>query len=391
MWSRLLVAACFAAANAEEAGCGAAEDIGSMHRCRPSTDALAFMYETQANQTAAAREVPSFYMHLSGLHDFTPMLSCFWSFAKQHTSEANLPQLNAATSDLLLLKRMATHPKRTRSPEEAEIHVIASPFGLAYGISGANGNQSSDEDGSGPFGCGTLRQYYNQTKAIAAAIEQSPYFQRQQGRNFLLVSSGNKPLSELLGPELHNVLQSGPATLATTNSGPAGQATFGGLKKVLLPQQVGMELEDEADEVYEENPRRARSSVFSYHHAVDQAASQWANMQDDLCQEVWGELNCQKGDPACKGGPASAVFDCDSDEVAHKATSAAREGMQWDYLNSTFCLVPTDGRLASNRLFQTLASGCVPVVLGDFETVRPRPPTPPGSDFPLVLTTAPHP
>ena len=98
-----------------------------------------------------------------------------------------------------------------------------------------------------------------------------------------------------------------------------------------------------------------------------QAALQWANMQDDLCQEVWGELNCQKGDPACKGGPASAVFDCDSDEVAHKATSAAREGMQWDYLNSTFCLVPTDGRLASNRLFQTLASGCVPVVLGDPE------------------------
>ena len=80
----------------------------------------------------------------------------------------------------------------------------------------------------------------------------------------------------------------------------------------------------------------------------------------------------------------SAVFDCDSDEVAHKATSAAREGMQWDYLNSTFCLVPTDGRLASNRLFQTLASGCVPVVLGDFETVRPTHPHPP---TPLVLTT----
>jgi hypothetical protein len=371
MWSRLVVAACFAAANAEDAGCGSAEDVGSMHRCRPSTDALALMYETQANQTANVRDVPSFYMHLSGLHDFTPMLSCFWSFAKQHTSEANLPQLNAATSDLLLLKRMATHPKRTRSPEEAEIHVIASPFGLAYGISGANGNQSSDEDGSGPFGCGTLRQYYNQTKAIAAAIEQSPYFQRQQGRNFLLVSSGNKPLSELLGPELHNVLQSGPATLATTNSGPAGQATFGGLKKVLLPQQVGMELEDEADEVFEESPRRARSSAFSYHHAVDQVASQWANMQDDLCQEVWGELNCQKGDASCKGGAGNAVFDCDSDEVAHKATSATRDGLQWDYLNSTFCLVPTDGRLASNRLFQTLASGCVPVVLGDFETVYP--------------------
>ena len=342
-----------------------------MHRCRPSTEALALMYETQANQTATVRDVPSFYMHLSGLHDFTPMLSCFWSFAKQHTSEANLPQLNAATSDLLLLKRMATHPKRTRSPEDAEIHVIASPFGLAYGISGANGNQSSDEAGSGPFGCGTLRQYYNQTKAIAAAIEQSPYFQRQQGRNFLLVSSGNKPLSELLGPELHNVLQSGPATLATTNSGPAGQATFGGLKKVLLPQQVGMELEDEADEVFEESPRRARSSAFSYHHAVDQVASQWANMQDDLCQEVWGELNCQKGDASCKGGAGNAVFDCDSEEVAHKATSAARDGLQWDYLNSTFCLVPTDGRLASNRLFQTLASGCVPVVLGDFETVYP--------------------
>ena len=364
--SLLLCAAASAVSADSLSTCEPTTDMGAMHRCRPSSDSLAALYEARQNQTTAIlRDIPSFYMHLSGLHDFTPMLSCFWAFAKLHTTEANLPQLNAATSDLLLLKRMATHPKRTKSPEEAEMHIIASPFGLAYGIAGANGNESSDQSEKGPFGCGTLKQYYNQTAAIAGSIQNSPYFQRQQGRNFLLVSSGNKPLSELLGPELHSVLQMGPATLATTNSGPAGQPTFDGLKKVLLPQQVGMELEGEADEVFASVPRASRTSQFAYHHAPDQASSQWANMQEDLCQDVWSELNCQKGDSQCKGGPGSAVFDCDSDEVTHMNTSAAREDLQWDYLNSTFCLVPTDGRLASNRLFQSLASGCVPVIQPD--------------------------
>ena len=45
---------------------------------------------------------------------------------------------------------------------------------------------------------------------------------------------------------------------------------------------------------------------------------------------MWSELNCQTGERGCKGGPEAAVFDCDSDEVAHKNTSAARAGLQWD-------------------------------------------------------------
>ena len=321
------------------------EAMGDFHLCRPSVSALASLHPREK----PPEDMPRFYMHMSGTFDFTKKLTCFWSFAKKNPSAANLASLRKATSDLLLLKRMSTHPKRTKNWLEADLHVLGSPFSLAYGIAGGGNGTVDDQEANGPFNCGSLAEYYNHTSEIAKEVASWPFYENDKARKVLLVGSGDEPIKQLLGEKLHGVLSAGPATLVTTGSGPASQSDFWGLRKLLVPPQMSASFEKEAANA----ASAGRPEQFTYLPSADRAAQ---NLNEDFCRDLSKQLG--------ERSTTNTKFECSLQPTAQG------QGFEFEYLNSTFCIVPTGTFASPSQLFASLTAGCVPIVMGDYEHVQ---------------------
>jgi len=323
----------------------AQETMGDFHVCRPSVSSLALLHPSEP----ASQDMPRFFMHLAGTFDFTKKLTCFWSFAKKNPSAANLASMRKATSDLLLLKRMANHPKRTKNWLDADLHVLASPFSLAFGIAGGGNGTVDEQQANGPFNCGSLAEYYNHTSEIAKEVASWPFYQNDKASKVLLISSGDEPIKQLLGENLHSVLSAGPATLVTTGSGPASQSEFWGLKKLLVPPQMSAAFEKEAANVASDG----RLEHFTYLPSADRAAQ---NLNEDFCHALSKQLG--------EHSTISTKFECSTQPTVQG------QGFEFEYLNSTFCIIPAGTFASPSQLFASLTAGCVPVVMGDYDHVQ---------------------
>ena len=190
--------------------------------------------------------------------------------------------------------------------------------------------------------------------ALAAGLEALPSFQRSGGRNFLFVTTHYNPV-RIFGLRLLGVLQAGPAWIATADKSfgemqilrPRGEGL------VTIPYKAHYLLEAAA---WDQTRRSAPGLTFMFHGCTKRSSPE-------------GELRGTFVDMLRDLPGASLVtvsYSCDHQYATDlDLTRQASRFTVATYLNASFCFVLPGDSPTSRRLFDGLAAGCMPIVMGD--------------------------
>ena len=203
-------------------------------------------------------KLPNFYLHEEGVFDFSKDVSCFVKSIGGVTGvddfDRRMPAEAAAhMADLWYLDRFRKHPNRVMDPELAHLHVIGVPLATVYRAHRGNADQVELlSSARGPHGCGNLDAYYASLEPLAQYINNSYYWQRRGGRDWLLLNSYPK-IREVLGPHLFPMLLGAPAIITTADRSSAQfaelairdpYAPFPALVPTIIPYKAAFQLDD---------------------------------------------------------------------------------------------------------------------------------------------------
>jgi len=232
-------------------------------------------------------KLPSFFLHEEGVFDFAKPISCFvrsiGGVAGVDDFDRRMPAEAAAhMADLWYLDGFRRHPNRVMDPEKAHLHVIGAPLATVYRAHRGNADQVELlSSARGPHGCGNLDAYYTSLEPLAQYINNSYYWQRRGGRDWLLLNSYPK-IREVLGPHLYPMLLSAPAIITTADRTSAQfaelavrdpHAPFPALVPTLIPYKAAFQLDDASwvnvEWMASYGKEKPRQASLMFHGATD--------------------------------------------------------------------------------------------------------------------------
>jgi len=215
-------------------------------------------------------------------------------------------------------------------------------------------------------------------------------------------------LNDVLGPELLNTLLSGPAIFTSSDRNYVDfKAINETVTPTVVPYKAHYRLEDFAWLQVDAQPR-ARTSSVMFHGSTGRGRSNArrpnAYVEGELRQEICDRLGPKLADhslrcvqdqwkqavaeesSALRGRSIGEYLKTDGNRtwVAPKGKLADPSTLE-AYLNSKICLVPAGDTPTSRRLFDSMAAGCLPVLMAPAEDIMPNLPFPKAINWPQTV------
>ena len=314
-----------------------------------------------------------FFLHEEGVFNMSDVLTCLHESFNVTQGVDGFdrlpPDIDMHLTDMWLIERMRSHPLRVHDPDKAKLHVIGAPLSSAWRtITTVQTFLFSNR-------CGTWETHKERTNAIADKLQNMKAFQATKGRNFLLLNSYYFT-ADTLGSELLSLLTEGPAIFTVADHFFKQSLPGGPLAKInpiVLPYKASGLAEDYAFE----EPRKGappRPIQFMFHGDIKRK-----------CKPAQAAEGCKRDlilrlDEALHRTPALAtsIHTFSFDEMLAKyAYGSAYDPSPFlkvtnfthnKQSRSRFCLIPSGDTPTSRRLYDALASGCIPVVMAEFDT-----------------------
>ena len=334
----------------------------------------------------------SFFLHDEGEFNMSDVLDCLHdSFNVTEGADGFdglPPDVEMHLTDMWLIDRLRSHPMRTYDVGSADFHVIGAPLASAWRtVTTVQTFLKSNK-------CGTWESHRIRANAIARRLKGMKQFQATRGRNFLLLNSYYFT-SDALGPELLALLMTGPSLFTAADHFFKQSLPGGPLAKVnpiILPYKASPLAEASA---WEDAPEeRNRPIQYMFHGDLKRKctpAQAAEGCKRDLILDLEDELH---KDP--KLNTSFNAFSYDKLLKRYEYNGPFKPDMFRDHqtfshskrMRSQFCLIPSGDTPTSRRLYDALASGCIPVVMAEFETYAINLPFQRSIDWPRMLIFA---
>ena len=314
-----------------------------------------------------------FFLHEEGVFNMSDVLTCLHESFNVTQGVDGFdrlpPDIDMHLTDMWLIERMRSHPLRVHDPDKAQLHVIGAPLSSAWRtITTVQTFLFSNR-------CGTWETHKERTNAIADKLQNMKAFQATKGRNFLLLNSYYFT-ADTLGSELLSLLTAGPAIFTVADHF-FKQSLPGGPLAKINPIVLPYKASGLAEEMAFEEPRKGappRPVQFMFHGDIKRK-----------CKPAQAAEGCKRDlilrlDEALHRTPALAtsIHTFSFDEMLAKyAYGSAYDPSPFlkvtnfthtKQSRSRFCLIPSGDTPTSRRLYDALASGCIPVVMAEFDT-----------------------
>ena len=238
-------------------------------------------------------------------------------------------------SDHFLVNALRAHPHRTHEKGIATVHVLAAL----------------------PFASWVLeapQKHEHRMSAMAEGLKRLPRY--LAGEPFVLVMS-HWNVREVLGPELLEVLRNGRAVLATADSRfPDLTGPLHWLSTVVMPYRAHHMAE--ADAFARETPVRdtVRSNNFMF-HGMASRKTRWPELRATMVKilQKLPHTDVFESTLANLKAPHHQVPASEQSQAADRAVASMKA--------TAVCPVPEGDTWTSRRLFDALATGCVPLLI----------------------------
>ena len=368
--------------------------------CAPSVATMTRLIAPTENTQFKLARAP-FFLHETGVFNMSDSLACIRQIAEAADDDdpvtlgANVAE---HMTDIQLVQRLREHPLRVQDPAQARLHVIGAPLVSVFHflwhvnelrklMSGASSAHPTLKLLEACGKAGTLEYHRARAREMAAALKALPAFKEHSGRNFLALGTSYLA-AQAFGPDLLQLLLVGPALFTSSDKyyhlpGQLGVATSSWLSRadpIILPYKASALMEKDAWErpssTVDTAPRptkimfRGRMERECGGRHLDEEGC----LRGSVLSGIASRLNASLNVSIASVNAEKIVFD-------RAATSRLSEETLSMYTHSDFCLVPAGDTPTSRRLYDALASGCVPVVLADFERIAPNLPFPRSIDW----------
>lgn len=352
-----------AASAAAASGTAATEDPSSA--CRPSWGEITAMQRPQPDRHVT---LPQFFLHEGpALAAFDESVRCFMSSAGVDPLTLDFddrlrPFVAEHMTELWLLRRLRGHAQRTKNQTQARVHIIGAPV-FTSRLAGLRGCDS-DEDLRDGAGSGHERRMRN----LRHELEAVRGFQSSKGRDYFIVMT-HSDVERDFTPYFMDLLNQGGIVVGTGDPHYGAWDKYRGVRKIVLPYKAHYLTESEAWRGANRLERPRELSVM-FHGRSESASESHKGLRTITAGLENASVRLEK-------------FQSMKTEEAVAMTAENALAMR----HSRFCLVHGDYP-STRQLFDALAVGCVPVVLGNFSQVMTALPFPNTVDWPRVALFA---
>jgi hypothetical protein len=265
-----------------------------------------------------------------------PVLECFYK-AKGATPGVDefdfklMPDTAEHMVDIWLLDQLAKHPKRTMDADKAKLHIVDFPIFNSYA-------------GGRFWKCGSHEQRIAQ---LVTKMTASKWYKKSMGKNFMIIATAPDAQRVFTEP-LIKLATKGHVIVATADKNYPSVEPF--KLKVVIPYKAMHPVEANA---WNGTIAMAkdRKQTFMFHGDVQKGKrSVLSKLREVL--------------------PESDIQDHNFQKMGMNGFKKVVETSFNAYQNTKFCLVVEGSTPTSRRLFDSLASGCVPIMIGGEEGIR---------------------
>lgn len=301
-----------------------------------------------------------FYLHEGGAFNFSDRVQCYFDnlptdIMMSNMDEVALPSTAEHAVDIWALRRLRGHPGRVYSPKEADLHIIGSEVGASMHASKLKGQP-----------CGSIYDHRRRVDAMLQELKANPQFKKHGGHNWMLINTDWNWQKGLTG-EFRELFAAEHMLLATVDLNISSYGAVEPKDTFIVPYKAHNLLE-QPDQRYVSLLKTPgyRSYSFMFHGKMGRSGagtyrsivpSLLEGLERTSIQDVW-------------------MTNKDPFEFS-KITAKTAAIMQ----DTAFCLVPAGDTASSRRLFDSLAAGCVPIILNSFEVAASNLPFPHSIDW----------
>jgi len=276
-------------------------------------------------------DLPMFYLHEDFVDGEKKRMECFYQ-AKEATPGQDefdfklMPDTAEHMVDIWMIEQLSKHPKRTMNAAEAKLHFVAFPIFNSYA--------------SGRFwGCGNHEARIHQ---MVTRMMENQYWKKSQGKDFVIIATA-PDAQRVFTPPLISLALRGEVIVATADKNYPSVEHF--KRKVVIPYKAMHPLENAAWDNEPLPMAKDRNVSFMFHGDIKKGKRSVLTHFQKLL-------------------PASDIEDHDFQHTGMNAFREVVKNSVRSYKSSKFCLVVEGSTPSSRRLFDSMAGGCVPVIIG---------------------------
>lgn len=291
-----------------------------------------------------------FFLHDSGPFDFSEVLDCFLTAHGVNLDDLgdgidnNLyANVSEHLGEVLLVRALQRHSQRTHDPNEASVHIL----GILPFVSYA----ATLEDLNGA--CGDFDDHFLRMDNVRERLVGLPHFQLSGGRDFFVFST-NFRISSIYTTPLLDVMERSNIIVGTGDKDYNQWMPYPKImRKIVLPYRAHHLVENDAWSVASTREPAVRNISFLFRGKITRSHEGSSRIVLKKVQEGLEALGHDNVEVA--------------DSVFFRYAPSFSGELAEAYKTSSFCFVPAGDTPTSRRLFDSLAAGCVPLALGNFE------------------------
>jgi len=276
-------------------------------------------------------DLPMFYLHEDFVDGEKNRMECFYQ-AKEATPGKDefdfklMPDTAEHMVDIWMIEQLSKHPKRTMDAAQAKLHFVAFPIFNSYA--------------SGRFwGCGNHEARIRQ---MVTRMTENFFYKQSQGKDFVVIATA-PDAQRVFTPPLISLALRGEVIVATADKNYPSVEHF--KRKVVIPYKAMHPLENAAWDNEPLPMAKDRNVSFMFHGDIKKGKRSVLTHFSKIL-------------------PASDIQDHDFQHTGMNAFREVVKNSVRSYKQSKFCLVVEGSTPSSRRLFDSMASGCVPVLIG---------------------------
>eukprot|EP00927_Polykrikos_kofoidii_P077538 TRINITY_DN74475_c0_g1_i1.p1 TRINITY_DN74475_c0_g1~~TRINITY_DN74475_c0_g1_i1.p1 ORF type:complete len:1065 (+),score=162.09 TRINITY_DN74475_c0_g1_i1:83-3196(+) len=333
--------------------------LDSSSECRPSFAELAAM--PRPSPTGKRVPMPLFYLHEGeNFTGFEEATRCFLSVSGVHASSLDFddrlrPFVAEHMTELWLLRRLRGHAQRTKDITKARVHIIAAPI-LTSRMASARGCDFDEDSQRGP-GFGHARRLVE----LQRHIEAMHSFEATKGHDIFLAMTHGE-VQNIFTSRFLDFINRSNIVIGTGDIHNKAWEIYSGVRRITLPRKAHYITESEAWRGIdaEEKPR----DVSILYHGYSEGATR---IHEGLLTVTQNFENA-----------SIHLEESQSAKIASVVSATAATAVAFS--RSRFCPVHGDSTI-SRQLFDALAGGCVPIVIGNFSLIKTALPFPSSVDW----------
>lgn len=289
----------------------------------------------------------TFYLHDKGAFDMSDVVTCYMNALgmdeeMSNVDEVAVPNIAEHMVNFWTLRQLRSHPARRYVVEDADLHIIGAPIGV-----------SQDAADLPERNCGSQRDHKVRLKRLKQDIKQMPIFQRDGGRNWMLIETNWNwfQWAQIGNGSFLELFTSNDMLLGTVDHNISDLAGVAPQNTVVVPYMATTSLDQPDKSV---KLPHDRSFSFVFHGNLHRN-------NDGYFRQVMYNIT--------EGLEAVSIHDVEIADVGDNRAFANVEARTADILqDSTFCFIPAGDTASTRRLFDALAAGCVPIIFNFFQT-----------------------